>query len=97
LERAVASNLVFAHLQSIDKLSFQELIEILYQLDAFRKPYLISFIQKLYEDKVTRLVNSFEFVFTVNVQDVDQNLKGKEIGDAIKLERIRRLEVKGKV
>lgn len=62
----------------------EELIEFYYEIDAFRKPWLIEKIQEL----GGKAIESFSIVKEIGIRDIDANLSGKEIALAIRKKRL---------
>ncbi|MFL5783050.1 MAG: hypothetical protein ACJ76H_00490 [Bacteriovoracaceae bacterium] len=69
----------------------EDILEFFYRADAFRKPYLVEEIVKLDPVSGQELNLKFSKVRNVSAKDVPENLVGKEIADAIREERARRL------
>jgi hypothetical protein len=68
-----------------------------YDMDAFRKPHLVHTLALVSEaDDMAQqgqfMEKCFQAVMNVSSKDVEAHLSGKEIGDAIHAERIKRLE-----
>lgn len=80
------------------KLTPEELVELFYDIDAFRKPqtllWLATVQRAIHDDaKTPTFVNDmFQVVKEVGISDVPSDLVGKAIGNAIRKERILRLK-----
>lgn len=73
------------------------LVDILYGVDAFRQEKYLFLLCKLLsldghakEQKI--LLNAFNCTKTISITDVSAHLEGKPLGEAIKRERVKRLE-----
>lgn len=83
-------------LLSFENLSPEEKLDIFYNLDAFRRPSVLNdtlkALQALHPDYSSHSVlEAFESVTNIGVKNIDHLLQGKEIGSAIRQERLRRL------
>lgn len=83
---------VSSKVNSFSGTTAQQMVNLFYEIDAFRKPYLIAMIEKLFPEAGKNLTKAYQVVSGVTVRDVASDLSGKDIGEAIKLERIKRLE-----
>lgn len=75
------------------EMNANSIVEMFYDIDAFRKPYLINILAIASEAKnksfnSTRLVEYFEYVRRVSYDDITPGLTGKAVGDAIREKRI---------
>lgn len=91
IEAARVASRVFS-LLPLEKLNAEEVINLFYGIDAFRKPYLIKLIEKIFGDKGAALSKYFELVNQVTIKEIEEGIAGKDIGEAIKKLRIKRLE-----
>lgn len=97
LEAALVSNRVYKILPELQARSAEELVELFYEIDSFRKPYLISFIKKLYPGQGEKLAEYFHLIKDISVKDISSAKAGKEIGEEIRNERMKRLAEKSGV
>lgn len=91
LEAGRAACRVYSILPRFKMMNQVDIINLFYELDAFRKPDLIQLIAELFSEEGKQLKGYFEQVKSVSRKDVDPDLAGKNIGEAIKHERIRLL------
>ncbi len=85
---------VFLKLQ--EELTAEEWVNIFYQIDAYRNSPIVTILSDLLksdgnEGKSKILLESFHFSKDISVKDLSAELKGKELGTAIKQERMKRL------
>jgi tRNA nucleotidyltransferase (CCA-adding enzyme) len=94
LEAAETANLVYSQLDSLSNMSSKNIVELLYKISGFRKPYLLEILDKLYGAKAAVLLESFEILRGVSINDIAKGIVGKEISVEIKKERVNRLTTK---
>jgi tRNA nucleotidyltransferase (CCA-adding enzyme) len=85
-EGAITANLIYPFVDQLNILSAQELVELLYKMDAFRKSHLLRFLINLYGEKLEFLQKLFSHIKKVTL--LETGLKGKEIGFRIKEMRV---------
>lgn len=78
-------------------MSPEALIDILYEIDAFRRPYLIINLAALLTANGQSLdseflLRSFHETLEISAGDVPTDIRGKQIGDAIREKRLARLK-----
>lgn len=71
----------------------RSLVQMFYEMDAYRRPYLIKILSETCEDKVAAkyLAECFQKTFKIKRDPSQTHLTGKAIGDEIREERIRAL------
>ncbi len=71
----------------------RSIVKMFYEMDAFRRPYLIEILSETCEDKVAvkYLEECFHKTFKIKIDPSLTHLTGKAIGEEIKEERIRAL------
>lgn len=69
----------------------RELLDYFYSIDAFRKPFLLERIVAISSENKALIEKSFEKVKDVGIQNVSPELRGKEISEAIREERLKRI------
>ncbi|MDD4973487.1 MAG: hypothetical protein PHY93_04010 [Bacteriovorax sp.] len=92
LEAAQTANQVYSQLDFLGEMPAEKIVELLYKIDAFRKPYLLKILDKLYGAKTAVLLQSFEILKGVSINDIAKGITGKEIGVEIKNKRVSRLQ-----
>ena len=92
LEAAETANMVYSQLNSLTNMSSENIVELLYKIGAFRKPYLLEILHKLYGARTAVLLESYEILKGVSINDIAIGIVGKEISVEIKKERVRRLK-----
>ena len=75
-----------------DGLRAEDIVTMLYEMDAFRKPNSVQVLAHLSRE----LATDFELIKNISAKDVALNFSGKEIGEAIREKRIGLLRTKGK-
>ena len=75
----------------LTKLKSEDFINFFYAIDAFRKPHLIKLIVRLFGENGGYLSHYFELVNKVTIKEIDAGFSGKDIGEAIRKLRIRKL------
>lgn len=85
----------FTHIKT--DLSSEGLLDILYQIDAFRRPFTIMTLAQLLagngQDADSEfLLRSYQAVDGISALDVSTELTGKDIGQAIKEKRLEKLK-----
>lgn len=90
-EAGMVANRFYPHLDKFSEMAPSRVVELFYEVDAFRKPYLVDILSKLYGKKADKLLLYFKLINQVSARDIGPELSGKAVGVAIKQERIRRL------
>lgn len=90
-EAAFVANRIYHYLSKLEHLSSEEMVGLLYHIDAFRRPELLGFIKKLYGTRVDHLIKSYELISQIGIEHVSKEHSGKEIGEEIKRLRIKTL------
>lgn len=75
--------------RQLEQMPPAEVVNFFYKMDAFRKPWLLNILKKL--SPRNHILKYYHAIADVTRQDIAEGLVGKEIGEAIKAERIRRL------
>lgn len=88
-EAALIASKIYFLLERLPSMNAKEIINLFYEMDAFRKPDLVQMIAVLFDEEGKRLKNYFDQVKNVSMKDIEQGLSGKDIGQAIMNERIR--------
>ena len=91
IEAAETVNRVYSKLDFLVKMSAEEIVDLLYQIAAFRKPNTLELLNKIYGTRIALLLKSFEIIKDVSINDIDKSLSGKEIGEEIKKVRVDRV------
>lgn len=85
-EAGFTSRIIYPHIDDLMEMPAEDLVELLYKIDAFRKSYLLNFMIDLYGERMEFLREIFSLIKKISLQD--SKLPGKEIGVKIKLERV---------
>lgn len=85
-EAGLTAALIYPYVDRLDELKAEELVELLYKMDAFRKSHLIRFLINLYGEKLEYLLKIFLHIKKVSL--TEEGLSGKEIGMKIKESRV---------
>lgn len=85
-EAGITASLVYPHVDHLKELAAEDLVELLYKMDAFRKSYLLNFLHNLYGEKLKLLTDIFFHIKKVSLEE--NSLTGKQIGERIKQERV---------
>lgn len=88
-EAALIASKIYFLLERLPSMNAEEIINLFYEMDAFRKPDHIQMIAVLFNEEGKRLKNYFDQVKNVSMKHIGQGLAGKDISQAIKNERIR--------
>ncbi len=91
IEAGRVSSKIYSLRPLLNDMNAQEMVTLFYEIDAFRKPDLVNMLEKIFETEGMKLAADFKVVSQVTVKDIAPGLKGKEIGIAIRNERIKRL------
>jgi tRNA nucleotidyltransferase (CCA-adding enzyme) len=67
------------------------ILEFFYHIDAFRKPGLVDLLSQMDLEKSKELGLCFEKVKEVSIRNIASAASGKAIGEALRLERLKRL------
>lgn len=78
-------------------LSSMETVESFYQMDAYRNPKYVEVLVEILsvnglEDQSIFLQKAFSLTRTISAKNISQKLSGKDLGMAIKRERVKHLE-----
>jgi tRNA nucleotidyltransferase (CCA-adding enzyme) len=97
LEASIAVTRFQPRVHSIEQAQANSIVKMFYEMDAFRKPHLVHILALVSEgDKMGEqgkfMEKCFQAVMNVSSKDVEARFAGKEIGDAIQAERVKRLE-----
>jgi tRNA nucleotidyltransferase (CCA-adding enzyme) len=92
-EAAVVASRFHAQVQRIQEMKSSSIVQMFYEMDAFRKPNLVKILSKTCEVKEAGryLEECFEKIRNVKLDASQSHLTGKAIGDEIKEKRVRTL------
>lgn len=85
-EAGLTARIIYPHIGNLKEMSAEDLVELLYKIDAFRKSYLLNFLIDLYGEKLEFLREIYLLIKKISIQD--SKLSGKAIGMKIKSERV---------
>ena len=103
VEAAIVVTKFHLKIHRILEMKASSIIRMFYEMDAFRKPHLIHILSvacqademgklKTFSPESTYLENYFNLVKDVSINDINEGMIGKDIGEAIRQKRINLLK-----
>lgn len=94
-ESAMVISRFHKEVEALDELESETMVRMFYEMDGFRKPYLVEQLAQVCESKLLR--KYFDSVKSVSAKDVGPFLVGAKVGEAILVERVKTLvKIRGK-
>lgn len=97
LEAAMIVTRFHSQVHSIDAMEASSIVKMFYEMDAFRKPSLVHILALVSEvsngPQGKFMEDCFKQIMSVSSKDIPEHFSGKQIGEAIHAERVKRLKI----